>query len=46
MTLQEIKLELEKDIFVQALIKVIETDQWTYPEIQEYRNVKDELLVY
>ena len=46
MTLQEIKLESEKDIFLQALIKVIETDQWTYPEVQEYRNVKDELLVY
>ena len=46
MTLQEIKLESEKDVFLQALIKVIETDQWTYPEVQEYRNVKDELLVY
>ena len=46
MTLQEIKLESEKDILVQALIKVIETDKWTYPEVQEYRNVKDELLVY
>ena len=46
MTLQEIKLQSEKDIFLQALIKVIETDQWTYPEVQEYRNVKDELLVY
>ena len=46
MTLQEIKLESEKDIFLQALIKVIETDQWTHPEVQEYRNVKDKLLVY
>ena len=46
MTLQEIKLELEKNISPQALIKAIETDQWIHPEVQEYRNVKDELLVY
>ncbi|PFX29296.1 Uncharacterized protein K02A2.6 [Stylophora pistillata] len=45
-TLQEIKLESEKDISLQALIKAIETDQWTRPEVQDYRNVKDELLVY
>ena len=46
MTRQEIKLELEKNISPQALIKAIETDQWIHPEVQEYRNVKDELLVY
>ena len=46
MTLQEIKLELKKNISPQVLIKAIETDQWIHPEVQEYRNVKDELLVY
>ncbi|PFX34364.1 Retrovirus-related Pol polyprotein from transposon opus [Stylophora pistillata] len=46
MTLQEIKLESEKDILLQAFIKAIETDQWTHPKVQDYRNVKDELLVY
>ena len=45
-TLQEIKLESEKGISLQALIKADETDQWTHPEVQEYRDVKDELLVY
>nr|XP_058973198.1 uncharacterized protein K02A2.6-like [Pocillopora verrucosa] len=46
MTLQEIKLESEKDVSLQALIKAIETDNWTHPEVQEYRNVKDELSAY
>ena len=46
MTLQEIKLETEKDSSLQALIKAIETDMWTDPEVQEYKKVKDELLVY
>ena len=46
MTLQEIKLESEKDVLLQALIKAIETDNWTHPEVQEYRNVKDELSAY
>ena len=46
MTLQGIELESEKNISLQPLIKAIETDQWTHPEVQEYRNVKDELLVY
>ena len=46
MTLQEIKLETEKDSSLQALIKAIETDLWTDPEVQEYKKVKDELLVY
>ena len=45
-TLQEIKLESEKDILLQALMKAVQTDQWTHPEVQEYRNVKDELLVH
>ena len=31
---------------LQALMKAVQTDQWTHPEVQEYRNVKDELLVY
>ena len=46
MTLQEIKSEVEKDTSLQALIKAIETDQWLDPEVQEYKKVKDELLVY
>ena len=44
---QEIKLETEKDISVQALIKALETHLWKDPEVQEYTKVmKDELLVY
>ena len=39
MTLQEIKLETEKDSSLQALIKAIETDVWTDPEVQEYKTI-------
>ena len=46
MTLQEVKSETEKDISLQALIKAVETDQWSDPKVQEYKKVKDELLVY
>ena len=46
MTLQEIKLETEKESLLQALIKAIETDLWTDPKVQEEKKVKDELLVY
>ena len=35
-----------ENVSPQAHIKAIETDQWMHPEVQEYRNVKDELLVY
>ena len=35
MTLQEIKLETEKESLLQALIKAIETDLWTDPKVQE-----------
>ena len=43
MTLQEVKSETEKDISLQALIKA---DQCLDPKVQEYKKVKDELLVY
>ena len=45
MTLQEIKLETEKDSLLQVLIKAIETGLWMDPEVQEYKKVEDELLV-
>ena len=31
---------------MQALIKEIETDRWTSPEVQDYKRLKDEFLVY
>ena len=46
MTLQEIQAETEKDSTLQSLIKAIETDRWTDPEILDYKRLKDELLVY
>ena len=46
MTLQEIKVETEKDSTLQSLIKAIETDRWTDFGILDYKRFKDELLVY
>lgn len=46
MTLQEVKSEIEKDISLQAFIKAIESDWLSDPKVQEYRKVKDKLLVY
>ena len=31
---------------MQALIKAIETDRWTSPEVQDYKRLKDEFSVY
>ena len=31
---------------MQALIKAIETDRWTSPEVQDYRRLKDDFSVY
>ena len=31
---------------MQALIKAIETDRWTSPEVQDYNRLKDEFSVY
>ena len=45
MTLPEVKLEIKKDQAMQALIKAIETDQWSNQETQVYRKIKDELSV-
>ena len=46
MTLQEIKVETEKDSTLQSLIKATETDRWTDFEILDYKRFKNELLVY
>ena len=46
MTLQEVKVETEKDSTLQSLIKAIETDRWTDLEILDYERFKDEVLVY
>ena len=45
MTLPEVKLEIKKDQAMQALIKAIESDQWSDQETQVYRKIKDELSV-
>ena len=46
MTLPEVKLEIKKDQAMQALIKAIESDQWSDQETQVYRKIKDELSVF
>ena len=34
------------DAEMQALIKAIENDRWTSPEVQDYKRLKDEFSVY
>ena len=46
MTLEDIKQTTNVDAEMQALIKVIETDRWTSPEILYYKRLKDEFSVY
>ena len=46
MTIQEIKSEAEKDSSLQTLIKAIEAERWTDPEVQDYVKMKDELSVH
>ena len=46
MTLEDIKRTTKVDAEMQALIKAIETDRWTSPEVQDYKRLKDEFSVY
>jgi len=46
MTLEEIKQETKHDAEMQAVIKAVETDQWSAPEVQDYKNLKKELSVF
>ena len=46
MTLEDIQQTTEVDAEMQTLIKVIETDRWTSPEVQDYKRLKDEFSVY
>ena len=46
MTLEDIQQTTEVDAEMQTLIKAIETDRWTSPEVQDYKRLKDEFSVY
>jgi len=46
MTLEEIKQETKHDAEMQAVIKAIETDQWSTPEVQDYKKLNEELSVF
>ena len=46
MTLEEIKQETKHDAEMQAVIKAVESDQWSNHEVQNYKKLKDELSVF
>ena len=46
MALEEIKQETKRDAGMQAVIKAVETDQWSNPEVQNYEKLKEELSVF
>lgn len=46
MTLEKIKQETKHDAEMQAVIKAVETDQWSVPEVQNYKKLKEELSVF
>jgi len=46
MTLEEIKQETKLDAEMQAVIKAVETDQWSNPDVQNYTKLKEELSVF
>ena len=46
MTLEDIQQTTEVDAEMQTLIKAIESDRWTSPEVQDYIRLKDEFSVY
>ena len=41
MKLEEIKQETKHDAEMQAVIKAVETDQWSAPEVQDYKKFKE-----
>ena len=46
MILEDVKQTTKVDAEMQTLIKAIETDRWTSPEVQDYKRLKDEFSVY
>ena len=46
MALEEIKQETKRDAEMQAIIKAVETDQLSNPEVQNYKKLKEELSVF
>ena len=46
MTIQEVEVQTQKDSTMQAVIKAIETGNWSAPEVQEYTKIKQELAVH
>ena len=40
------KQTTQVDAEMQALIKAIETDRWTSPEVQDFKRLKNEFSVY
>jgi len=41
MKLEEIKQETKHDAEMQAVIKAVETDQWSAPEVQDCKKLKE-----
>ena len=46
MTIHEVRIETQKDPTMQAVVKAIETSNWSAPEVQEYIKIKQELAVH
>jgi len=46
MTFEEIKQETKHDTEMQAVTNGIETDQWSAPEVQDYKTLKEELSLF
>ena len=46
MTLEEIKQATKEDVELQAVVKAVETDQWRSPDVQRYKQLKEEISVF
>ena len=46
MTLKEIKQATKKDVELQVVVKVVETDQCRSLDVQQYKQLKEEILVF
>ena len=46
MTLEEIKQATKEAVELQAVVKAVETDQWRSPDVQRYKQLKEEILVF
>ena len=45
MTLEEIKQETKRDAEMQPVIKAVETDHWSNTEVQNYKKLKDRIVI-